>query len=148
MEGTSKNVQYLFFVKSFWCKYFSAAHPGYPLDDCPAQKTFKTNPRLIVIVSSLLTVSILVNLIAFLAILSRRLKNCRKKGNRSFEHCALCKILLGTFYMPFLSLYVSFVRYSTSGAWCRFYFISVLFYFVSYSLGGGSGRRRGYINSP
>jgi len=52
------------------------------LDDCPAQKSSKTNPRLIVVVSSLLTVSILVNLIAFLAIFSRRLKNCRKKDAR------------------------------------------------------------------
>ena len=93
-----------FFVKSFRYKYFSAAHPGYPLDDCLAQKPSKTNPRLIVVFSSLLTVSILVNLIAFLAIFLRRLKNCRKKGNRSFEHFALCKILLGTFSMPFFLL--------------------------------------------
>ena len=45
--------------------------------------------------------------------------------------------------MPFLSLYVSFVPYPTSGAWLRFYFILFKFYFILFHIhaeGRGGGR--------
>jgi len=84
------------------------------LDDCPAQETSKRNYHLIVVVSVLLTVSILVNvtnmLVAFAAFFAGRLKNYRKKGYRSFEHFAFCKILEGKFLFFFLNAVALAVR--------------------------------------